>query len=252
MRLPMEIPARWAIGLVVESWRAESESLAPRRAGEGASPILLLHGFGGTPRMLRPLARYLRRELERPSFEPALGVGLGDIRDVADRVYRELVERGVGRCDVVAYSMGGLVATYLAKCLDQGRRIRRVVTLGTPHRGVPLVSDWRLRWASPWRSAAQMREGSPFLEQLAELPLPAGVDLVSIAGSADPLVPVRVARLAGEGCNVIVPGVDHWRMLTSRRVYRCVRDGLVARESVGSHRDRGERALRSVPAASGR
>jgi hypothetical protein len=31
-----------------------------------------------------------------------------------------MVESGVSRCDVIGYSLGGLVATYLAKCLDQG------------------------------------------------------------------------------------------------------------------------------------
>ena len=87
------------------------------------------------------------------------------------RVHRELVEQGVRHCDVIGYSMGGLVAAYLLKCsiraLHPARR-----HLGTPHRGVPCLSEWRwllARWA---RSAQQMRAGSAFLEQLLRMPPP--------------------------------------------------------------------------------
>ena len=55
--------------------------------------------------MLQPLRNYLRRELERPALDLALGVGFGDIRDTAMRVRRELVDQGVRRCDIVGYSM---------------------------------------------------------------------------------------------------------------------------------------------------
>src|SRR5688572_21319884 len=131
--------ARGALQLAretMEGWRAASNEGVWRGCANDDS-ILLLHGLGGTPRMLHPMRNYLRRELVRPALDLALGVGFGDIRDTAIRIHREIVEQGVRRCDVVGYSMGGLVAAYLQKCLDQGRCIRHVVTLGTPHHGVP-------------------------------------------------------------------------------------------------------------------
>jgi pimeloyl-ACP methyl ester carboxylesterase len=139
-----------------------------------------------------------------------------------------LEERELSRCDLVGYSMGGLVAAYLLKCLDQGRRIGRVITLGTPYRGVALVSGWPALLSAWCRSAVQMRVGSPFLEQLHRQPAPAGVRMLSIAGADDTLVPPEAARLDGPGCrNLVVPGTDHWQLLTSRRVFRCVGESLM-------------------------
>ena len=221
--------ARGALQLAretVESWRAAGSEVVWRRCADGDS-ILLLHGLGGTPRMLHPMRNYLRRELARPALDLALGVGFGDIRDAAIRVHRELVEQRVRRCDVIGYSMGGLVAAYLLKCLDQGRCIRRVVTIGTPHRGVPCLSEWwwlLVRWA---RSAHQMRAGSEFLDQLLRMPPPAGTSILSVAGSEDSIVPPDAAHLEGAGYrNLVVPGLDHWTLPTSRRVFRCVKEVL--------------------------
>src|SRR5262245_10439836 len=89
----------------VENLRAERNEVVWRRCGDGDS-VLLLHGLCGTPRMLSPMRNYLRRELQRPVLDLTLGVGFGDIRDVATRLHRELAEQGVRRCDVVGYSMG--------------------------------------------------------------------------------------------------------------------------------------------------
>jgi pimeloyl-ACP methyl ester carboxylesterase len=221
--------ARGALQLAmetVESWRASSNEVVWRRCTDGDS-ILLLHGLGGTPRMLHPMRNYLRRELARPALDLALGVGFGDIRDVAIRVHRQLMEQRVRRCDVIGYSMGGLVAAYLVKCLDQGRCIRNVVTLGTPHRGVPCLSEWwwqLVRWA---RSAHQMRAGSEFLDQLIRIPVPAGTSILSVSGSGDTVVPPDAAHLEGAGHrNLVVPGLDHWTLPTSRRVFRCVKEVL--------------------------
>jgi hypothetical protein len=223
--------ARGALQLAretVESWRSGSNEGVWRRCSDHDS-VLLLHGLGGTPRMLHPMRNYLRRELTRPALDLALGVGFGDIRDMAMQIHRELMEKGIQRCDVVGYSMGGLVAAYLQKCLDHGRCIRHVVTLGAPHRGVPCLSEWPwllARWA---RSAHQMRAGSEFLDHLIRIPQPAGTTLLSVSGALDTIVPPESAHLEGEGCrNLVVPGLDHWTLPTSRRVFRCVKEVLLS------------------------
>jgi len=206
----------------------------------GKDGIVLIHGLCGTPRTLRPLRRSLQRSFERPMLEIRLGLGLGDIRDMATRVDDLLVEREIRRCDVVAYSMGGLVAAHLLKCLDQGRRIRRVVTLGTPHQGIALASEGWLRATGLFRSLAQMRVGSNFLRQLRRIPMPRGTQIVSIAGAADLIVPVESARVAEHGCrNLVIPGIDHWGLLLSRRVFRCAGRAL-QRDHLEPHLDPSE------------
>ena len=236
----------------VEGWRVASNESVWRRCRNGDS-ILLLHGLGGTPRVLHPLRNYLRRELSRPALDLALGVGFGDIRDTAIRIHRGLLEQGVRRCDVIGYSMGGLVAAYLLKCLDQGHCIRHVVTLGTPHRGVPCLSEWwwlLARWA---RSAQQMRAGSEFLDHLLRMSPPAGRSILSVAGSEDTIVPPESAHLEGEGHrNLVVPGLDHWTLPTSRRVFRCVKevleseDGQLPRPQLAARRQMGAVSLGAV------
>src|SRR5688572_11663538 len=189
--IPLVVNARGALQLAketVESWRASGAQVVWKGCADGES-ILLLHGMAQTPRMLQPLRAYLFSELRRPTFDLPLGIGLGDIRDIAIVVHRELARQGVRRCDVIGYSLGGLVATYLLKCLDQGRCIRRVVTIGTPHRGVPMLTDWRRVFTRWWRSAGQMRAGSEFLEQLGRIPLPSETSILSIAGAEDAIVP---------------------------------------------------------------
>lgn len=216
----------------VESWRAPNQtsaSLASRGQYAAKDAIVLLHGFAGTPRMLSPLRKYLSNELERPTLDLALGIGIGDIRDTAIRVHEAMLESGISRCDVIGYSLGGLVATYLAKCLDQGRSVRRVVTLGTPHQGIAFLDQWHWAPARWFRSAHQMRPGSPFLAQLLRMPLPRDVSLLSVAGADDSVAPPEATHVAGRSCrNLVVPGIDHWSLPTSRRVFRCVREVLEA------------------------
>jgi len=213
----------------VESWRAPSQTSTSAGECAAESPIVLLHGFAGTPRMLSPLRKYLGHELGRPTLDLALGIGLGDIRDTAIRVHETMESHGVSRCDVIGYSLGGLVATYLAKCLDQGRCIRRVVTLGTPHQGIAFLNQWRWALARWLRSAHQMRAGSPFLAQLQRMPQPGDLSLLSIAGADDSVAPPEATHVTGPNCrNLVVPGIDHWNLPTSRRVFRCVKEVLDA------------------------
>jgi pimeloyl-ACP methyl ester carboxylesterase len=224
MRLQVLDDARGWLRIAADSWHASGDVTS--FAGQG-DPVLLLHGFGGTPRMLRPLSHSLRRALGRPTLDLGLGIGLRDIRASAIVAHRLLESRGVWGCDVIGYSMGGLVALYLLKCLDQGRRIRCLVTIGTPHAGVPFLSRWPELVTRFLRSATQMRRGSPFLEELLRVPPPAGVRIVSIAGGNDSLVPPEATRLdEPESRNLVVAEVDHLGLLTSRAVFRCVEDLL--------------------------
>jgi pimeloyl-ACP methyl ester carboxylesterase len=195
-------------------------------------PVILLHGFGTSSAVTAPLARYLRRELGRPVIRVPLGgrlpIHLGDVRHSAARVREEIerraAEAGFPYVDVVGHSLGGLVATYLLKALDRGRRVRRVVTLGTPHRGTPAALLGALVLGLFSRAIWQMIPGSPLLRELARLPVPAGSEVVAVASDADNLVPAPFARppamprLRCAG----VSGLGHVEFLTSPLAFRLV------------------------------
>ena len=202
-------------------------------------PVLLVHGmfggawhFEGYQRLLaeRGYESHALNLRGHHGSRPVANIGkvaladyIADAAEVA-RVLRSPDGRGP---IVIGYSMGGLIAAYLVKCLDQGRCVRRVVTIGTPHRGVPALSEWwwlLARWA---RSAHQMRAGSAFLDQLLRMPAPEGTSILSVAGSEDTIVPPDAAHLEGAGLrNLVVPGLDHWTLPKSRRVFRCVKEVL--------------------------
>jgi pimeloyl-ACP methyl ester carboxylesterase len=181
--------------------------------------VLLVHGFAATSRMLLPLERGLRRELGRPVLRLQLGRGFRDLRDEAraleEQVGRIAAEPGFEHADIVAHSMGGLVAAYLLKELDRGARVRRVVTLGTPHRGTPAALLGVLALGAVSRAVWQMVPGSPFLRELDALPVPQGCQLLAVAAEADAIVPARYARVRTRQRhrNELLAALDHIGLL---------------------------------------
>jgi pimeloyl-ACP methyl ester carboxylesterase len=229
----MDGSVRAAIRVAVTSFLASEE--APRIASSSLErPILLLHGLASNPRVLAPLERHLRSRLRRPTLRIPLGFGLRDVRDSAEIVYEQL-ERIAGaasfrHADVVAHSLGGLVATYLLKCLDQGRHVRRVVTLGTPHRGVSTARGAVLLVGMISRSMWQLLPDSDFLRRIGRLPVPDGSTLLSVAGGADGVVPAartQVPAARGQR-NAIVRDANHWSLLYQETALRRVVTALVS------------------------
>jgi hypothetical protein len=63
------------------------------------------------------------------------------------------------------------------------------------------------------------------------MPPPEGTSILSVAGSRDTIVPPEASRLEGAGYrNLVVPGLDHWTLPTSRRVFRCVKEVLQSQD----------------------
>lgn len=194
-------------------------------------PVFLVQGFASSVAVLRPLERRVRR-IGRPAFCACPPLGLGDIRDATDALYESIEEAAASmpfvRADVIGHSMGGLVAAYLLKQVDRGRRISRVVTLGTPFGG---LRSARLAAAllGPFAcSLRQMAPGSSLLRLLERLPVPAGCALVSIAGSRDWLVPLAATRLPSTPGHVQldVGPFDHFDLLLRRRCFAHIERAL--------------------------
>ena len=189
-------------------------------------PVVLLHGYLQHSANFLWLARRLRRDGWVRLYEVAHVPLGGDIErsgarlaGVVERIRRET---GAPEVDIVAHSMGGLVAR---ACLCAGAAgIRRIITLGTPHQGTqvfrPLRLDPMLR---------QMRPGSPCLHRLGGAnTLPAGTELVSIYSRDDALVVPPSNGYCPGAFNIEVRGPGHMSLLFSRRVYELVRENLAA------------------------
>jgi len=200
----------------------------PLDAGDPRPPVVLLHGYAQHPANFTWLARRLRRDGWRHLYLVAHTPVGGDIERSAHRL-GEALDRlrratGASRVDIVAHSMGGLVARACIRARGQASGVGRLITLGTPHQGTEIFPRFRL---DPM--VAQMRPGSPLLACLAaDDPVPQLVDCISIY-SADDAVVVPASRAYYPGAfNIEVRGLGHLSLLFSQRVYVLVRENLAA------------------------
>ncbi len=156
--------AIWAIcGIEASSSAsgAHREQSHPDRSGQA---VLLVHGIGDDARSMKRMARYLHSEgwdAHTLSLTPNRGeVGLDLLALQIDGYVEQTFATG-RKIDLVGFSMGGLVCRYYVQRLGGLKRIRRLVTIATPHQGT------RLACLLPNPAGRQMRPGSRFLRDLA-------------------------------------------------------------------------------------
>jgi pimeloyl-ACP methyl ester carboxylesterase len=191
-------------------------------------PVLLIHGYLATRGSLHLLERHLaHRGHIVISYPLGFPVNLGDIRDSAGLIARKVesivAQTGVTEIDVVAHSLGGLVGLYYLKRLGGRHRVRRMIMLGTPAQGT-----WSallgLVTAPLGRASLQLLPGSPFLRELGEVPLPKGVDVISIGAMRDWMAPLSTTVL--DGVRHIALPTGHSGLLVDGEVAKVVADLL--------------------------
>jgi pimeloyl-ACP methyl ester carboxylesterase len=194
-----------------------------RPAALHRTPVVLVHGYGGSRANWLPL----ERELARQGFAnvhavgyhafgrglPALGQRLvADCRAVMHRA-------GSGHVHLVGHSLGGVIVRYAIQELGLGEHVRTAVTAASPHAGTDLA-----RFGCGGL-AVSLRPGSRLLEGLRA---GAGADRVrwiACYSDRDLVVPVRSARLDDDvlrARNVLVPGVGHLGILRAPGFLACV------------------------------
>jgi len=196
--------------------------------GDARRPVILVHGYAQHTANFLWLMRRLRRDgwLHLYSVRhTAIG---GDIERSAPRLGQAIDrirrESGAPVVDVVAHSMGGLVARACLRARGRSSGIGRLITLGTPHQGT-----LALRWLGRDRMVAQMRPGSPVLCRLtAEDAVPSLAECISIYSADDALVVPASAGYYPGALNIEVRGLGHMSLLFSSRVHDLVRENLAA------------------------
>ena len=203
---------------------AGGDRLRPWRPGDRL-PLLFCHGYMGDETNFL----ILRRRLAAAGFRSQATVWLWPFWRSCDE-YAGLIARRVGEVieatgapavDLVAHSMGGLAARWFLASAGRGADARRLVTLGTPHRGTIVAL------AGPGASACDLTPGSALLLRLeGDLSrLPEG-KVLSIYGELDLIAPPSTARVPAPQENLEVAGIAHGGLLCSRRVARAVADAL--------------------------
>lgn len=198
--------------------------------GDARRPVVLLHGYAQHTANFFWLMRRLRRDGWLHVYSVRHTAVGGDIERSAPRLAEAIEhirrESGGRVVDVVAHSMGGLVARACLRARGPASGIGRLITLGTPHQGT-----LALGWLGCDRMVAQMRPGSPLLGRLAvDDPVPSIADCISIYSADDALVVPASAAYYPGAFNIEVRGLGHMSMLFSSRVYELVRENLAAAE----------------------
>lgn len=206
-------------------------------------PILVLSGWRSPAGASRALAADIRRLTGADSDQVThmSYMWAGDLEPLGDRVVAFVDERWptddperTTEVDVVAISMGGIVARWSASDRGEGARrlnIGMLYTLATPHRGALLADSIRID-----RASAQMRAGSDMLAHL-DADLEAGAyDVVPYAVLHDWLV--GATRSAPPGAEPIwVPGrvgMSHHMVSREDRIIADVARRIRGEEPLGA------------------
>ena len=177
--------------------------------------VLLVHGYGGSPDELIPLARRLERAGYATVRVALPEHGLADIRASAAAVNAAVAAAGrTTALSAVGYSLGGVVLRLWLQ--EQGVGLQHLVMLSTPNAGVAVTAGpftYPETECLPNNACGQLQPGSELLGQL--LPTPPHL-------SIGPRRPSLVERPAGASEQRIRPsGGD--RHTAAERVRRLPR-----------------------------
>ncbi|MEV5578640.1 alpha/beta fold hydrolase [Streptomyces parvus] len=205
----------------------------PPAVPSAAPPVVLLHGFIDNRSAFVVLRRTLTRHGRRPeslNYSPLTR----DVRTAAGLLGRHVEEicarTGHSRVDIVGHSLGGLIARYYVQRLGGDRRVRTLVTLGTPHGGTAVAPG-----ADVHPIVRQMRGGSSVIEELRDPAPGCRTRFVSFWSELDQvMVPVGTACVDHpdlDAVNVRVTGIGHLALPVHPTVAAAVREALEAPEA---------------------
>lgn len=211
-------PLFWLLG---EVYRSTMEG--ERSPEERGPPVVLLHGY----LMNRTNWIWLGPRLARRGIGPLFGTSYFSPQSL-DRSAAHLARfvddvrarEGAEKVDIIAHSLGGVVARHYVEHLDGASKVRRVVTIATPYRG----TIWAWLAFGGARSALLRHEREPG-------PNPGGVPFFSIWSRSDNIVvPSTSSELTsdpGDLADVVFDDIGHGAMLFSPRVADAIADRLL-------------------------
>lgn len=242
VRWALEAPTRWlgrrstigqdvaggADGLSYLRHLARGNRLRRRDAFSELSPdsppVLIIHGFLGT----RGSMYILERRLVADGFVcVSFNLGTLNVRDIRRsaflihrKIERILAQTPSQKIDIIGHSMGGLIGLYYVKKLGGHARVRKLIMLGTPVRGTWAALAGVMTLGLWSTSSWQLLPRSRFLDELAQGPIPGGVEVSTIAAARDWVVPLQTTRMTGATAMTVPLG--HSSLVVSEEVYRRV------------------------------
>lgn len=182
--------------------------------------VLCVHGF----HMNGSCFWGLRHDLEQAGFATysvSLGRPYVDPKHYVDSLHEALEKTYANNqqqpVHLLAHSMGGLVCRMLLQHYPQDkRRIKSVITLGTPHHGTQAIGDFTLPWLKEL-----FHPQSPLLHQLPDFAeLAPELPVMTIASVNDLVVYPAHHALLERSIRVRFVTISHMGLLLDKRVKR--------------------------------
>jgi triacylglycerol lipase len=184
---------------VVALLQARSGGVLER--GSTPGPVLVVPGYGGSQASVEPLAATLREAGRDVTVVTLPDRAQGDLVAQADvvgvAVDAALARTGTATVDLVGYSAGGVVARLWVTEGGGSDRVRRLVTLGSPHHGTEVASLGALVSGTCPVACQQLATDSPLLARLDREPVPPGLVFLSLWSTRDEVVPASSAVVDG-------------------------------------------------------
>jgi triacylglycerol esterase/lipase EstA (alpha/beta hydrolase family) len=185
----------FVVVLVLVAVLAASRGPGPRAPG---IPVVLVHGYGGSPASMETLATALRRQGRTVEVVALPHHGEADITRSAGVLASAVDRTRASKVDLVGFSAGSIVVRTFLSGHAGTVKTRRVVLLGAPNHGAGLATLAVSADPSSCVDACQqLARGSGFLRALNSRP-PPPVPIVSIwTGDDMTVTPPDSAALPG-------------------------------------------------------
>ena len=205
----------------------------PQRTDRSSRPdVVFVQGFGTSSRAMNAVRDHLAQEGTSSAVAPLGGLfgylQTRGIKTAGRRLEEYLAALPDGHKPwLIAHSIGGIIARWAIQQEGAGRRIRGLITIGTPHKGTPAALAGLAVGLGTFSVAPyQMAPLSPTIRRLNKAPWPQDIPLLSIVSTRDPLCihPFGLVPFADEKqvrCQVL-SGLRHTQMLSDPEVLAMV------------------------------
>ena len=180
-----------------------------------AAPVLLLHGVLCNAGVWHAMKKYLAARGIGPIYALSYGPPLASIDLFADQTAEKidaiLAATGARQVVLVGHSMGGVVArAYLRRY--GGAKVRRLITIGTPHHGSVHA------YMFPGVALSQLRPRNPWLSELGTADADAMPPIVSLWSWHDSMVAPQTSSVLDRAENIALMGIAHNALLSDPQV----------------------------------
>ena len=131
------------------------------------NPIILIHGLWNNSSIFSSITSKLD-DIGIEYFAPTLNhlYGITSIIELTNTLNELILEKyGFGKkVDILGFSMGGIIGRYWIQKFNGCNRIRRFISIGSPHKGT-LIAQLVPKY--PFKGISEMKINSKFLREMA-------------------------------------------------------------------------------------